>query len=70
MSYLKAIKTSNNSLFMREKDQGIDVWIKDNIVHVTTFIRGEKGGGETTVKLSREQWNSFAGTSLRMARAE
>lgn len=67
---MKAIKTSNNSLFLRSKDHGIDVWIKDDIVHVTTFIRSEQGGGETTVKLSRQEWNSFAGTSLRMARAE
>lgn len=69
MSLVKAIKTSKSSLLAREKDHGIDVWIDpENNVFVTAFIRAEHGGGETTVKLSRETWNSLAGVSLQMAR--
>ena len=61
------IVKNKDSVLLRSKDNGLYVCERGSSVLVTSFIRTNEGGSETTVEIPRELWNSFAGTSLRMA---
>jgi hypothetical protein len=57
-----------NTITLRDADDGIYAVIESKEVVLTTFTKGKSGSSETTVTLSRDLWNSLAGTSLQMAK--
>jgi hypothetical protein len=51
-----------------DSNGGFEAYVQKDKVIVTTYIRGEARGSETSIEIPRNLWNSLAGSSLRMVR--